>query len=172
MTTTKAKTTTTKVATTTKKATTNKKVTTTKVKTTTTKPKTTTTKATTTKKVTTTTAAAAKLTQADIDRLVKEMQEYSNEKARPWVETVYEINGYASADAFMADIDWMVPSNSSWDSPNKIYPSVWDYEGAKGVIEGHIDSTYNSISDVHLVVYAEACVNSDGENYWKIYLLR
>ena len=186
--------TTTSKATTTTKATTTAPITTTTAapRTTTTAAATTTKKATTTTKVTTakpkpttTTAVAAKLTQKDINRLVNEMQEYSNEKARPWVEQrvanspVYKGSEQSVidrvVDEYLADCS-KTPSNSSWDNPGKYYEDTWTYEEAFERLKNSVDSAYERFSDSHIVVYAKRCIDDSGENvgdvFYEIYMLR
>ena len=197
-TTTKAVTTTKKTTTkktTTSKATTTTKATTTAPITTTTAPRTTTTaavtttkrattttaKVTTTKKPATTTAAAAKLTQADIDRLVKEMQEYSNSKVKARVLAEIEEykdvlpNGY-DWEAYLQEIYASDLSNSSYGTPDTVRAQGYSYSEAYSKVKGHIDDFYGRVDDIHIVVYQRWCpngdaINSDGEPAWEIYLL-
>jgi len=201
-TTTKKVTTTPKLTTTTKKATTTTKkpttVTTTTTKkvttTTTTAKKTTTTakkttpKATTTKKPTTTTKLTTtkkqeitkpqqtiKITQSDVDKLVAELQEYSNSKAEYVTANWTEYRGYGKAyntlDEFYA---WLcedkTPSNSSWSAPLSfnIYNDFYTYEYMLWYLKDAIDGEYNRNPDCHVVIYAEYFPNGfvwEGKQY-------
>ena len=139
---------------------------------TTTAKKTTTSKKTTTKKQTTTTAAQAKLTQSDVDRLVREMQEYSRQKSKPFIDSIYADCGYSSAEELMSIMEReMTPNNSSWDNPERYYAKVWTYSDITVRLKNTVDAQYSAYPDVHIVVYAEKCSDEDGV-YWKMYMLR
>lgn len=173
-TTTKKVTTTKKPTTTTKKTTTvtttkAPKVTTTK-KATTTKKVTTTKKATTTKKVTTT-AKKSNLTQKDVDRLVRELQEYSNSKCN------FDLLFYTEGEMWER-IGRKTPSNSSWNGADFFTPKV-TYDYALELIKESIDFTYQQNPNCHIVIYAQWCPNGKGccnsyqtSDGWDIYCLR
>ena len=162
--------------------------TTTKKKTTTTTKKKTTTTTTTAKKqeITTTTSPAIKITQSDVDKLVKELQIYADE--------IFENkSGYSPYDT-----EWVVqigdgywgtyeehlvaktPSNSSWNSPyswaeyqNPENYSFSTYEIQLDYMKEKIDWTYEWSPNCHIVVYVEYVVNEKtGYTGWDIYLLR
>ena len=175
-TTTTAKTT----VTTTVKKTETKKTTTTAKKVTTTKKKTTTPKVTTTKKVTTTAKPAAKLTQKDIDKLVKELQAYSDEIAYDSIyESVRTSRKYkdATEEQVLARVQehyeagWKkTPETSSWNTPFD-YFSDWTYEEVRKSLYNGIDGEYILSPNSHIVLYPEYHNDEYGE-YWLIYPLR
>ncbi|MBQ8883881.1 MAG: hypothetical protein IJ031_04715 [Oscillospiraceae bacterium] len=189
-TTTSKKSTTTVGTTTTKKPTT---VTTTKATTTTTKKATTTTtkkKTTTTttakkQEITTTTSPVIKITQSDVDKLVNELQEYSNslDVVSQSEYTTYrsygiKYNTYEEYCDYMASIK--TPSNSSWHTvigwseyqdPQYEY-SFRLYDDMLTYIKEWLDYEYSILPNSHQVVYAEYTTNSHtGATKWDIYLL-
>lgn len=187
--------TTTKVTTTTAKATTTaKKTTTTAVKTTTkattttkktvTTAKTTTTVATTSKVTTTTTAQKIYLTQDDIDKLVVELQEYSDslESAAKNDKDFADflIEKYGSVEAWYEyRASTKTPSNSSWNSPSFFTNDGYTYEFVETRMKAYIDTTYKDNPNSHIVVYAQyddgSAVdwdNDTGSVGWYFYLLR
>ena len=155
------------VTTTNRATTTTKKATTTTRKVTTTTKKTTTT-ATTTKKTTTTTSKADTLTQADIDKLVAELQENSNSKAVGYKQYFPE-GGRISFDEAVADnIATKTPQNSSWDPPDRFAGKYMNYEWMYERVKMSIDDNYLSTPNAHIVIYAEYHPNGyiyDGVQY-------
>ena len=176
------KTTTTKKPTVT--TTTTKKKTTTK--TTTTKKKTTTTTTTAKKQeITTTTSPVIKITQSDVDKLVNELQEYSDSletDAKTDLEfQEFLIKKYGSLEAWYEHrANTLTPSNSSWNSPyswaeyqNPENYSFSTYEIQLDYMKEKIDWTYEWSPNCHIVVYVEYVVNEKtGYTGWDIYLLR
>ena len=153
-------------------------VTTTK-KATTTTPKVTTTKKTTTtakKPAATTTTAkpAAKLTQKDIDKLVKELQEYSNQKAasEDGYKQYFPENGRISFEEAIAyNIENKTPETSSWDSPGRFSSDNWTYEEMRKRLYNKVDGQYSLHPNSHIVLHPEYHNDEYGE-YWLIYPLR
>ena len=176
-----------------KTTTTTKKVTTTTKKVTTTakpKPVTTTKKVTTTAKTTTTTKPTAKLTQSDVNKLVKELQAYSTnkhfeinkERILAEIETYKNVlpEGYDWEDyksEVISAIPTFTPSNSSW-SPTTAIDLDYTYEQAYNFVKGAIDFEYATSPECHVVVYAKWCPNGQGatdgvqRSHWEVYCLR
>ena len=103
---------------------------------------------------------------------MREMQEYSRQKSKPFIDSIYADCGYSSAEELMSIMEReMTPNNSSWDSPEKLYPD-YTYSEAKGFIINTLDGQYSRHGDVHIVVYAEKSTDYNGEFCWKIYMLR
>ena len=154
--------------TTTTKATTTKKpatVTTTTKKTTTTAKTTTkktTTTAKTTTKVTTTTVQKANLTQADINKLVKELQEYSDNIVKESVLAKIEAlkdklpEGY-NWETYLEEQYAKTPYDSSWDSPNIFYldSGLWNYSSVYNRMIDALNWQYESSPNSHIVIYVE-----------------
>ena len=170
--------------TTTTKATTTTKKTTTTAKTTTKK---TTTTAKTTTKTTTTTVQKANLTQADINKLVKELQEYSNSKAEYVTSNWTNYRGYGTEYTTLEEFyAWLcedkTPSNSSWAFPTIVREEVTEYftlDKAYEDVKEDIDNWYIDCPNSHIVLYAQWCPNGEGStntfatyDHWQIYCLR
>ena len=178
---------------TTTKTTTTKKPT---VTTTTTKKKTTTTTTTTKKKTTTTTTTTAKkqeitnspvikITQSDVDKLVNELQEYSDSletDAKTDLEfQEFLIKKYGSLEAWYEHrANTLTPSNSSWHTviswseyqtnTEKTFDEI--YSDKITQIKECLDLEYEILPNSHQVVYAEYTTNSyTGDTKWSIYLL-
>ena len=183
--------TTTTKATTTKKpatvtTTTTKKKTTTK--TTTTKKKTTTTTTTAKKQeITTTTSPVIKITQSDVDKLVNELQEYSDSletDAKTDLEfQEFLIKKYGSLEAWYEHrANTLTPSNSSWAFPTIVREEVTEYftlDKAYEDVKEDIDNWYIDCPNSHIVLYAQWCPNGEGStntfatyDHWQIYCLR
>lgn len=157
--------------------------TTTKKATTTTKKVTTTTKTTTTKKVTTTTRTI-KITQDDVDRLVDELQEYSNSKETDAKTdenfNAFLVEEYGSVENWYAyRVSTKTPSNSSWGFPVTIWKEYDTYEVACQLVKEAIDCWYEDCPDSHIVLYAQWCPNGEGStntydkrDHWEVYCLR
>jgi len=146
------------VTTTTKATTTTKKTTTTANTTT----KKTTTTANTTTKVTTTTVQKANLTQADINKLVKELQEYSDNIVKESVLAKIEAlkdklpEGY-NWETYLEEQYAKTPYDSSWSAPSSfdIYDDFYTYEYMLSYLKEAIDNEYENMPNCHVVVYAE-----------------
>lgn len=121
---------------------------------------------------------STKLKQSDINKLVKEMQAYSDKKAYSFAKKVYKLNGYSSPEKFLSDIKWMTPENSSWTPTEYIYTN-YTFNEAKTIIKKAIDANYTSIkNDAQIVVYARWCPSGNGctdeyqtKDGWEIYCL-
>ncbi len=182
-TTTSKKSTTKKATTTTKKptvtTTTTKKATTTTKKattTTTTKKKTTTTTTTTAKKqeITTTTSPVIKITQSDVDKLVSELQAYSDSletDAKTDLEfQEFLIKKYGSLEAWYEHrANTLTPSNSSWGGTTRvsIYDKITDNRVPEYLKE-EIDFWYENCPNCHVVIYSEYFPDGfvwEGEQY-------
>lgn len=177
----------TNTTTTTSKATTtitNKPITTTsKAAATTTKKPTTTTKKVTTKVTTTTKKeiiTKGGITQADINRMVIELQKYSNSIVKPRV--LAEIEEYKDSlpkgynwDVYLKEIYSKTPSNSSWGPPSDItLGNDQSYSWWLNSLKGDINHRYSKAGDVHIVVYADFIPNGDkfaSGTCWRIYCL-
>lgn len=167
--------------TTTTKATTTTKKTTTTAKTTTKK---TTTTAKTTTKTTTTTVQKANLTQADINKLVKELQEYSDNIVKESVLAKIEAlkdklpEGY-NWETYLEEQYAKTPYDSSWDAPVQVNTDK-DYETAYRWIKDEIDTDYLTSPNCHIVIYVMWCPDGfiwEGTQYtekpcWTFFCLR
>ena len=157
--------------TTAKATTTTKKKTTT---TTTTKKKTTTTTA-KKQEITTTTSPVIKITQSDVDKLVNELQEYSDSletDAKTDLEfQEFLIKKYGSLEAWYEHrANTLTPSNSSWGGTTRvsIYDKITDNRVPEYLKE-EIDFWYENCPNCHVVIYAEYFPDGfvwEGEMYY------
>lgn len=141
--------------------------------TTTTRQTTTTAKKTQAPKPTTTTTAKPKfeLTQSDIDRLKSELQAYSNELARPRVEKIYAENGYSSVDEFLNDISSITIDNSTWFSPQIVYPTD-NYKDVLSNCKAEVDFAYNDWLDYEVsqvVILYDISTDYNGNFCYEVY---
>ena len=125
--------------------------------------------------VTATTAAAEpkfELTQSDVDRAVKELQQYSNEQCD--FDAIFYTEQEMWDNIATRNLD-----NSSWGTPDTVSPDTYDsYDELYRKVKGHIDDLYRIIGkdQAHIVVYQQwhgdgSAINSDGKPAWEIYLL-
>ena len=124
-------------------------------------------------KPTTTTTAKPKvnLTQSDIDRLQKELQEYSNKIARPRVEKIYAENGYSSVDDFLNDISSITIDNSTWFSPQIVYPTD-NYKDVLSNCKAEVNFAYNDWLDYEVsqvVILCDTSTDYNGNFCYEIY---
>lgn len=124
-------------------------------------------------KPTTTTTAKPKvnLTQSDIDRLQKELQEYSNKIARPRVEKIYAENGYSSVDDFLNDISIITIDNSTWFSPQIVYPTD-NYKDVLSNCKAEVNFAYNDWLDYEVsqvVILCDTSTDYNGNFCYEIY---
>ncbi|WP_418850128.1 hypothetical protein, partial [Ruminococcus sp.] len=141
---------------------------------TTTKRQTTTTAKKTKPKPTTTTTAKPKfkLTQNDIDRVVKELQQYSNETCD--FDAIFYTEQEMWDNIATRNLD-----NSSWGTPYTVLPDTYSScDELYGVVKGGIKDLYGRIGNdqAHIVVYQQwhgdgSAINSGGKPAWEIYLL-
>lgn len=125
-----------------------------------------------------------KITQSDVDKLVNELQEYSNSKS-VWKEQYVESIWYGKwFNTYEEYCDYCVanstPSNSSWHTvigwseyqdPQYEY-SFRLYDDMLTYIKEWLDYEYSILPNSHQVVYAEYTTNSHtGATKWDIYLL-
>ncbi len=125
-------------------------------------------------KPTTTTTAKPKfkLTQNDIDRVVKELQQYSNETCD--FDAIFYTEQEMWDNIATRNLD-----NSSWGTPDTVSPDTYSsYDELYRKVKGHIDVLYDRIGkdQAHIVVYQQwhgdgSAINSDGKPAWEIYLL-
>ena len=125
------------------------------------------------KRQTTTTTAKPKanLTQSDIDRLQKELQEYSNKIARPRVEKIYAENGYSSVDDFLNDISSITIDNSTWFSPQIVYPTD-NYKDVLSNCKAEVNFAYNDWLDYEVsqvVILCDTSTDYNGNFCYEIY---
>lgn len=131
--------------------------------------------------VTATTKKSDKITQADIDVMKKELQEYSNSKAE-YVNTHYTefwkygIDFNTIEEYYELCIREDNPDNSGYDKVNAIeLDETQDMlQEFIGLYKEYIDYEYEKRSDVYYVVYAEYCPNGHNVNpnpCWAVYLL-
>lgn len=184
-TTTTPKVTTTKKPTTVTTTTTKKKATTTTTAKKSTPTTTTTPKPTTTPEVTTTTTAFVPLiTQDEIDKLVVELQKYSNSVYEnlsgynPYDEEWYveKETGYGFDTVTYAEyLKRKTPNNSSWEAPDTVSPKYHTYAQALSFEKEMIDLMYKEIDNVVFIVYSQYYpngINGDRDyGSWEIYLL-
>lgn len=126
-------------------------------------------------KPTTTTAKPKpkfELTQNDIDRAVKELQQYSNEHCD--FDAIFYNEQEMWDNIATRNLD-----NSSWGTPDTVSPDTYSsYDELYRKVKGHIDDLYRVIGkdQAHIVVYQQwhgdgSAINSDGKPAWEIYLL-
>lgn len=131
--------------------------------------------------VTATTKKSDKITQADIDAMKKELQEYSNSKAE-YVNTHYTefwkygIDFNTIEEYYELCIREDNPDNSGYDKVNAIeLDETQDMlQEFIGLYKEYIDYEYEKRSDAYYVVYAEYCPNGHNVNSnpcWAVYLL-
>lgn len=131
--------------------------------------------------VTATTKKSNKITQADIDAMKKELQEYSNSKAE-YVNTHYTefwkygIDFNTIEEYYELCIREDNPDNSGYDKVNAIeLDETQDMlQEFIGLYKEYIDYEYEKRSDAYYVVYAEYCPNGHNVNSnpcWAVYLL-
>lgn len=131
--------------------------------------------------VTATTKKSDKITQADIDAMKKELQEYSNSKAE-YVNTHYTefwkygIDFNTIEEYYELCIKEDNPDNSGYDKVNAIeLDETQDMlQEFIGLYKEYIDYEYEKRSDAYYVVYAEYCPNGHNVNSnpcWAVYLL-
>lgn len=131
--------------------------------------------------VTATTKKSDKITQADIDAMQKELQEYSNSKAE-YVNAHYTefwkygIDFNTIEEYYELCISEDNPDNSGYDKVNAIeLDETQDMlQEFIGLYKEYIDYEYEKRSDAYYVVYAEYCPNGHNVNSnpcWAIYLL-
>lgn len=131
--------------------------------------------------VTATTKKSDKITQADIDAMQKELQEYSNSKAE-YVNTHYTefwkygIDFNTIEEYYELCIREDNPDNSGYDKVNAIeLDETQDMlQEFIGLYKEYIDYEYEKRSDAYYVVYAEYCPNGHNVNSnpcWAVYLL-
>ena len=126
-----------------------------------------------TERQTTTTAKPKfELTQNDIDRVVKELQQYSNETCD--FDAIFYTEQEMWDNIATRNLD-----NSSWGTPDTVSPDTYSsYDELYRKVKGHIDVLYDRIGkdQAHIVVYQQwhgdgSAINSDGKPAWEIYLL-
>ena len=125
-------------------------------------------------KPTTTTTAKPKfkLTQNDIDRVVKELQQYSNETCD--FDAIFYTEQEMWDNIATRNLD-----NSSWGTPYTVLPDTYSScDELYGVVKGGIKDLYGRIGNdqAHIVVYQQwhgdgSAINSVGKPAWEIYLL-
>lgn len=131
--------------------------------------------------MTATTKKSDKITQADIDAMKKELQEYSNSKAE-YVNTHYTefwkygIDFNTIEEYYELCIREDNPDNSGYDKVNAIeLDETQDMlQEFIGLYKEYIDYEYEKRSDAYYVVYAEYCPNGHNVNSnpcWAVYLL-
>ena len=122
-----------------------------------------------------------KITQADIDAMKKELQEYSNSKAE-YVNAHYTefwkygIDFNTIEEYYELCISEDNPDNSGYDKVNAIeLDETQDMlQEFIGLYKEYIDYEYEKRSDAYYVVYAEYCPNGHNVNSnpcWAVYLL-
>ena len=131
--------------------------------------------------VTGTTNKSNKITQADIDAMKKELQEYSNSKAE-YVNTHYTefwkygIDFNTIEEYYELCIREDNPDNSGYDTVKTIKYSdtIDDLKSFIELYKQHIDYEYKERNDAYYVVYIESCPNGLDVNpnpCWAVYLL-
>ena len=129
--------------------------------------------------VTATTKKSDKITQADIDVMKKELQEYSNSKAEFIRENYTEFDGYGTEyntvdEFFERCVRNYTPDNSSYSSVYIIPTDETDIEEVKKQLKNKIDYGYRRNEDVNFVVYIDNCPNGldiYNGSCWAVYLL-
>lgn len=131
--------------------------------------------------ITGTTNKSNKITQADIDAMKKELQEYSNSKAE-YVNTHYTefwkygIDFNTIEEYYELCIREDNPDNSGYDTVKTIKYSdtIDDLKSFIELYKQHIDYEYKERNDAYYVVYIESCPNGLDVNpnpCWAVYLL-
>ena len=123
-------------------------------------------------KPTTTAKPKFKLTQSDIDRVVKELQQYSNETCD--FDAIFYTEQEMWDNIATRNLD-----NSSWGTPYTVLPDTYSScDELYGVVKGGIKDLYGRIGNdqAHIVVYQQwhgdgSAINSGGKPAWEIYLL-
>lgn len=121
--------------------------------------------------VTATTKKSDKITQADIDAMKKELQEYSNSKADFIRENYTEFDGYGVEyntleEFFEMSVNKKTPTNAGYNDEYTIYFDEKDIEGITKSFKEDIDYIYRRTPNTHIVIYIETC-----SSYWAVYLL-
>lgn len=121
--------------------------------------------------VTGTTSRSDKITQADIDAMKKELQEYSNSKADFIRENYTEFDGYGVEyntleEFFEMSVNKKTPTNAGYNDEYTIYFDEKDIEGITKSFKEDIDYIYRRTPNTHIVIYIETC-----SSYWAVYLL-
>lgn len=129
--------------------------------------------------VTATTKKSDKITQADIDAMKKELQEYSNGKANFIRENYTEFDGYGTEyntaeELFEIMQHELTPDNASY---NDIYCIDFDEKDiaiSTKAFKEDLDYLYNRHRKSYFVIYVEICPNGidiHRNPCWAIYLL-
>lgn len=130
--------------------------------------------------VTGTTNKSNKITQADIDAMKKELQEYSNSKAE-YVNTHYtEFWKYGEEYTTLEEfyelcISESTPQNSSYNDVYTISFDETDIVTTTSNFKNTIDFLYGEFTKSYLVVYVETCPNGNdvyNKPCWSVYFLR
>lgn len=130
--------------------------------------------------VTATTKKSDKITQADIDAMKKELQEYSNSKAE-YVNTHYtEFWKYGEEYTTLEEfyelcISESTPQNSSYNDVYTISFDETDIVTTTSNFKNTIDFLYGEFTKSYLVVYVETCPNGNdvyNKPCWSVYFLR
>lgn len=129
--------------------------------------------------VTATTKKSDKITQADIDAMKKELQEYSNSKAEYVKNHYMDFLGYGEEyntldEFFEMCIKSNTPENSGYDDVYRISFDETDLEGTIASFEKTIDFLYKETPKTYFVVYVEACPNGldiYNKPCWAVYFL-
>ena len=121
--------------------------------------------------VTATTKKSDKITQADIDAMKKELQEYSNSKADFIRENYTEFDGYGVEyntleEFFEMSVNKKTPTNAGYNDEYTIYFDEKNIEGITKSFKEAIDYIYRRTPNTHIVIYIETC-----SSYWAVYLL-
>ena len=110
--------------------------------------------------------------KADIDRVVKELQQYSNETCD--FDAIFYTEQEMWDNIATRNLD-----NSSWGTPYTVLPDTYSScDELYGVVKGGIKDLYGRIGNdqAHIVVYQQwhgdgSAINSGGKPAWEIYLL-
>jgi hypothetical protein len=130
--------------------------------------------------VTATTKKSDKITQADIDAMKKELQEYSNSKAE-YVNNHYtEFWTYGEEYTTLEEfyelcISESTPQNSSYNDVYTISFDETDIVTTTSNFKNTIDFLYGEFTKSYLVVYVETCPNGNdvyNKPCWSVYFLR
>lgn len=131
--------------------------------------------------VTATTKKSDKITQADIDAMKKELQEYSKSKATYVKEHYTEFWKYGiDYNTLEEFFDYYAkdctPEESGYDTVDTIHfgESVSTLNDFIKLYKDYIDYEYNKRGDVYYVVYIESCPKGLDVNpnpCWAVYLL-
>ncbi|MEO3219422.1 fibronectin type III domain-containing protein, partial [Ruminococcus bicirculans (ex Wegman et al. 2014)] len=129
--------------------------------------------------VTGTTSRSDKITQADIDAMKKELQEYSNSKAE-YVNTHYtEFWTYGEEyntldEYYQLCINESSPDTSSYDDVYTILFTGSNIDNITQMFKDQLDYEYEKREKAYYVVYVETCPNGHRINSnpcWAIYFL-